>query len=346
MKILRRILRHLTRVRVGWMGTLVLAVILVLNTDWIESDSGSSRVLEIVLGTAISLALLPSEPFRIWNLKARVLAETVPMDKLDFVAREVVEALAIQSNGSVQSGDVTTLWKSFSKDVRQILVEPSRIVKDLQYRIVISEIGTQSKAARVNTEIETIRYSDVDVPLQVTLCSDVLALESEFRNKNSGCVLREMVPLLANETHAAWAERVMFGVRSVIINGETCEIVEHGLVTYDSANSIAIRIVFSGKLLKNQQARIIVRTEFEVQSLEEFPIRFSSYYCIGATRIFFELNGDVGHFDVHNFLPMGFSGYDLVQTQEKSRYSVSLTTPDISVLAPGAGLLISWSNDV
>jgi hypothetical protein len=324
------------------MATLVLAVVLVLNAGWLGPNSGSRRVLEIVLGTAVSLALLPDEPFRIWNLKSKALAETVPGEKLDFVAREVVEALALQSNGSVKSEDVAVLWKSFSKDVRQILVEPARIVKDLQYRIIVSMTG---EGSRVNTEKEAIHYSDVDAPVQVVVCSDLLALESEFQHQTPGSVLREVVPVRTDETQSAWVERVLSGIRSVIVNGEACQITEQGIIAYDSDNSLALRIVFSGQLKKNEQVRTIVRTEFEIDALVEFPIRFSSYYCIGATRIFFEINGEVKNFNVHNFLAMGFVGYDIVQNHEKSRHIVSLATPDSSVLAPGTGLLISWANN-
>lgn len=325
------------------MGALVLAVILALNTANPAENSVVRRVLEIVLGTAVSLALLPDEPFRIWNLKSSVLAETVPTEKLHYVAQEVVEALALQADGAVGPDDVAMLWKSFSSDVRQVLGDPARVVRDMQYRVVVSRTTGAVGSRRLTTEIDSIRYSDEEVPVQITVCSDVVSLEREFERQDSGCVLREVVPLLRGESIDDWTRRVVKGVHHVIIDGTSCEVADTSNVVYPGAMSLALRIRFLGNLKKGAQVRAVVRTEFLTEQLFEFPIRFSSYYCIGSTRIIFEIHEKVDDLEVHNFLAMGFGQHELVHKDLAEGHSVSVATSDHAVLAPGSGLLVSWS---
>lgn len=263
-----------------------------------------------------------------------------------FVAQtqqQLAELLRSTSHPWFPSETVELLWTGLSEDFGSVLSSPSRIVENMRYTISITGNGDEWN---VTTSNEGKRvFPDVD-RVFVSYCSTPEALDHEYAEQAAGCIAREFVEHRADETYKAWSDRVLAHTCTVRIDGSDPRPESEGPQVADYDQGFILRRYFDsadtelGKVLTPAE----VRTRFVLPAgTDHFPIHFTSYYCVGTTRIDFKVSHPDRELVLHEsaFLPSPRSA-PLSPSSEGPGH-IELVTSRRTVLAPGSGVFFRWS---
>lgn len=331
----RRIFAHLTR------RPALISFSIVAAAAWVVGRAGAGSVLQqvalVVIGTLLSFVLLPDQPHRLWNVDAEALADTVPPNKLALAGREVTKAMTIQAGDLVPRDMLADVWDTTLSSIEQMASDPRLIVRNLDYRIAVSP---SSVGYTVRTDIRADRFLPEVKEVMVSFCSDTDAMAQEYSNDR--CVLRERVELRAGEAIDQWVRRVRSYPVMLQIDGRSVEAVATQSVVIGASDSTTVRFIFPAGDLARRFSQLIVTASWETTSAE-FPVRFSSYTCVGTTNVSIEVKDIACRIQCNEFFSAVDRSVSIQTSTGLDSQMLSITAPQGSVLMPGSGAIFSWS---
>ncbi|MGD0692704.1 MAG: M15 family metallopeptidase [Acidimicrobiales bacterium] len=322
---------------------LLLIGILACIVALVGTEEPVGQVGLVTIGVLVSFILLPDTPFRLWNVTATDLADTIPGDKLVHASRSLSEAMAVQSGGQLPSTAVTTMWDSRLAEILLLIDNPALVVFDLNYRVVITP--DDAAGALISSTISAIRCVPLaDETVWFSFCSDHLALTEEFKKQSSGCIGREMIELRSDENIHHWIRRINDYRVELMVDGEVAARTSTVTKFYGDNDSCAVRVSFESGRIAQEFVGSELKTEFRAEpGLRTFPVKFSSYFCIGATSITFELMDPSAHIVVNEFFSATSRSVlmtgPLLQMDSKV---VWFRAQEDTVLPPGVGAVFTW----
>jgi D-alanyl-D-alanine dipeptidase len=333
----RRVSRHLLRRRalLAFIGIAIAIGIAAV----VGADSPVGQVALVAIGTLASLALLPEEPHRLWNVDAQVLADTVPTRKLRDAGREVVEAIALQGAGLVPADLMQQVTSVQIDELERLSATPAAIVRHLDYRVSIT--GNLDRVT-IEATLTGERYLPGTSRIFVSFCSNMEALGNEYGAQAAGCILRELVDRSAHETRDMWVKRVSAYSVSAVIDGRLATVLETPSIDVGSADSIVVRFVFDAGPLSQRFAHLRVEARFENPDSGEFSMKFSSYYCVGATNLRFDLRYLNRSLDFSEYLSTASRPIHIEKLASRDVQRVLVSTAEDVVLPPGSGIVFQW----
>lgn len=335
---LRRMYAHLLR-RTALLAMLGVGVAL-LVVSIVGADSAGGQVGLVVIGTLISLALLPDEPHRLWNVNARTMAETIPNDKLSQAGSQLAGALALQAGNLIPTETMNHLWTSHLNELERVAKDPTRLVSNLDYRISMTPRSDDTIV--MEADIDSTRFVPGETEVYVSLCSNLDALMFEFGPQAAGCLLREMVYRRPDETPAHWIERTSACRVDLRIDGQSMPRLRVDTVGVGGADASIVRLVYPAGPLAERFCPTQLAVSFENPNTGEFAVKFSSYYCVGSTRISFELRDTDYRLEFNEYLSTSTRAIDSRLISSEHSQKVTIVTTDQSVLPPGSGVVFQW----
>ena len=345
----RRILQHLIRrtAILCALGVAVAAIIALLA----GSSSAVGQVSLVAIGTLFSLALLPDEPHRLWNVTAQSMAETIPPQRLSEAGGELVRAISLQQGGILPGDVVGSLWRAQFHDLELAATNPSRVVRNVDYRIRVERsapAGTGGGPVLEMMSLETDLSSDRHIPdsdvVFISFCSNLDALSREFDVEN--CMLRELVPQLPLEPPGRWAERLKAFTVTLKVGGADRQFLRHEVVNLGSADSYVIRFVFDAGSIRKDYTSCRIHTRFQSQDDGVFDVKFSSYYAVGHTNIEFEIRDHDVQLEFSEFMSTSARSVTERPSISSEGQRIEVSTQDDAVLPPGSGVTFRWSAGV
>ncbi len=336
----RRIAAHLTR-QVA-LVSLLLAVLAGVGAALLDPTSALGQVLLVLVGILISAVLLPDAPHRLWNVKARDLADTVPSDHLLNASREIASAIALQARSPLRLDVVQDLWEDTLDGIEQVVTDPSRAVIDMDYRVQVTPANDAHPV--IATSISSIRCvpGATSGVVWVSFCSTDETLGAEFDEHGLGCIGRELIDRNAGESLEAWFERVERYQVELSIDGVQASRLESERIERDSEGILRTR--FECGDLGKRFLPIELNMEFHGDALRcRFPVKFSAYYVAGPTQITFEVQDPDVTVVCDEYLAS--STRDEVniaafRTLRGTGYRIRAASG--TVLPPGTGAVFSW----
>lgn len=237
---------------------------------------------------------------------------------------------------------IRLLRQSMLGDFANVLHDPARLVFNLRYTIRVS--GTTHRWY-VETEIEADRVFFGKKSVFMSFCSTGEALDHEYRAQSDGCIAREILNVDGIEDYEAWMSRALKYDCSLRVDGSPLRSNGDERVFKEGPGYVLRRYFdVSSTDLHKKLTPTTLKLRFDLSPhIDQFPIHFNSYYCVGTTRIFFY----VSHEDYEPvitrsvFLPSAQSAP--FKNLSDSPNAVELETSRSTVLAPGSGVLFRWS---
>lgn len=336
---LARFGRHLIRYNAlrAFAGAAVALGVVVL----VGADSAVGQGALVVVGTLISYILLPEDPSRFWRVQAADLADTVPPSDLRKAGRSTAQALALQSGGVVGSECAGLMWDDAMARVGLAVVDPLRVVMDMDYRISVSrDAGRQLVRATITAK----RCWPARDTVFFSFCSDVEALSREFAATGEGSISREIVDPHLSETLDAWERRVAAYPVSLVIDGRNYEATRRETLRFDG-RSQAQRVIFdvSDSAIRERMTPIRLTSEFHIPPDEQtYTVKFSTYFCVGPTQLSLEVDDATAEIDANDFLRSPVAESSFFHQYGLASHRVSLQLGSTAVLHPGSGVVFSW----
>lgn len=336
---LTRLLNHLLRrtALLALLGASFAALVVV----GVGASSTMGQTAMVVIGTLISLALLPDEPHRLWNVTAQAMAETIPNEQLAKAGRELAGALAIQGGNLVSIETMQQMWSNNFDELLLAASDPAKVVQNLDYRI------TATPADHGWLHFDSDIYFEGFIPeceeVHVSFCSDLRALESEFSSANRSCLLRELVLRKPGETLSSWLRRVKGSSAMVSADGRPLQETrnEHKLI--DGNDSAVFRFVYEAGPISTGFSGVRITTGFDNPDTGDFPVKFSNYFCVGSTKISFEFRDQQIQMGCNEFLSSSSRFIDVQYISNPYSVKALISTSDNRVLPPGSGVIFTWS---
>ena len=325
----------------------LLALVVAIFAGGIVGLAGASSAVGttalVVIGVLVTFILLPDSPHRLWNVDAKALAETVPGSRLVYASQQVAEALALQAPGPVATVDVRHIWNSALDGLSRVVGNPAQLAVDLNYRVVVV---ADEEPPIVKTSLTAMRcfpnlQSD---QLWFSFCSNVSqALDHEFAETDKGCLAREVIHLLPDESLDAWERRVSDYPVALRVDGlpASLDLEAPRIIRGDGWR--VVRTVFKARSVTERFVPTELTAEFRTSPNQTtFSVKFTSYYVVGATQVTFEVTDPQAVVEWDEYIS-GASRHVVVEPSKSlTSVGVNIRAPQSTVLQPGAGAVFNW----
>jgi hypothetical protein len=336
MKYARRFVRHLTRraALLAVIGAGATAVIVAV----VGSTNDIGQIGLIVIGVLVTFVFLPESPFKLWNVDATTLADTVPRARLVESSRQVAKAIVLQT-GDMASPAVV-IWDAALESFLGVLTNLPGIAIDIHYHIRVRPRPPGPSEVRV--EFSARRCFPGAVVVWFSFCSDQRALDHEFLQTANGCIDRELVDFRPKESLDDWEARVSSYPVTMRIDGATAKAADNQSVTFRGEGWRVVRRAFEAGELANAFVPIELNVNFDASANKRvFPVKFSSYFSIGPTKVTFEVEDPKAKIDWDDYISA--SGRNVVIEKGPGSPTVQIRASQRSVLPPGVGIVFTWS---
>jgi hypothetical protein len=338
MKYARRLVRHVTR------RAALLAVIGAGATAVIVAVVGSStdvgQIGLIVIGVLVTFVFLPEAPFKLWNVDAMTLADTVPKARLVESSRQVAKAIVLQGGDPGSPMVVTQIWDAALESFLAVLANPPGVALDIHYHISVRP--RPQRPSEIRVEFSARRYFPEAVVVWFSFCSDQRALDHEFLQTANGCIDRELVDFRPNESIDDWEDRVSAYPVSMRIDGATAKAVAGQSVTFRGEGWRVVRRAFEAGELRKAFVPVELNVSFDASASKRvFPVKFSSYFSIGPTRVTFEVDDPKAEIDWDDYISA--AGRNVIIEKAPGSPTVQIRASQRSVLPPGVGVVFTWN---
>lgn len=338
-KHIRRIASHLTRKMARLYAA--LAAFAIMAAASLGADSAVGQVLLVLVGILVSVVVLPDTPHRLWNVDAKAMAATVPSSQLLKASHELALAVALQADGPVSNGLVSTLWDDRLDSLRSILFDPTRVVTSMSYHVQVKlREGGPPWATTVESATRCVPSAKVR-PVWFSYCSSKMALDGEYLEQTAGCIGRELIDLRPGEVLDDWEKRVRGYKAYFSVEGKPLEAVD--IEVRRGPDWRIVRILFDTPDLATGFLQTTLNTHFELNDDEAlFPVKFSSYFIVGRTEIVFTIFDVDAKVAIDQYLGLvaEVSPHQVETGLDQQTYY--FRTGRDAVLQPGAGVVFSW----
>ena len=345
-KLLRRIVRHLTR------RTALLAIILgcvaALLALAFEPTSMVGQIMLVAVGIFASVVVLPEAPYRLWNVKPLDLAETVPSDRLLDASNAIAKAIEIQSRrgpaGSMLPANlITDVWGETLGSIIEMIDDPSRVVRNLEYSARIEPASDTNAWHRVDTTIRAERHLPRTKGgcVWFSYCSSMKSLSSEFDRHADGCIARELIQMRDGEDAEAWFERVTGCAVRLDIDGRRVDAVDTERIS--TSQGLTLRTQFESGMLADQFVSTELRIAFNLPSdVDDLPVKFAAYSVVGTASVTIEVVDNHYEIDCDEYLSPANRNLSIDSDRSDRSTTYTIRTSGQTVLPVGAGAVFSW----
>lgn len=338
-KLAARIYRHLTR-RVALIA-LLLAATSGLGAAAVDPASTIGQVLLVVVGILVSVMVLPEAPHRLWNVTAADLAETVPSPHLLDASRTIALAIARQVDGPVPQAVIARVWNEALSGLGTIIDDPSRVLIDLSYRIHVTP--QPGSLPIVDSALSAVRCvpGAKDGQVWFSFCSNLEALDREFAEQTTGCLQRELVDRREGESLDEWVSRIADYRVQLVVDGMAAGRRPSEVIAGDGWR--VVRAPFEAGPLTESFLPTELSVEFHADPDERrFPVKFSSYFVVGATQVTFDVVDSRAKVICDEYLAYASRGVTLLHHTSLRGSGYRVRASADSVLPPGAGVVFTW----
>jgi D-alanyl-D-alanine dipeptidase len=225
----------------------------------------------------------------------------------------------------------------------QAIDNPARVAFDFSYQITVRPSDETSLVTARLTARRCFPRTRAGRRIWFSFCSDLRALDHEFARTDDGCIAREIINPNPGETLDTWERRVSQYAVDINIDGRAAAPDPYAPRTESSAGWRVVRTNFLAGAIDARFVQIELNVEYDIPAdLRTFPVKFSSYYTVGATQVTFEVArpGAVVEWDEY----MSSTGTNITVTPFRRRHSagVSIRASEETVLPPGAGAVLTW----
>jgi hypothetical protein len=155
---------------------------------------------------------------------------------------------------------------------------------------------------------------------------------------------REVVDMLPGETLAEWQDRMIRYPITIDIEGQRLDCARHEPLTVGASGILRFIFSIGDSDIASTFAGIRISSEFHASLAQrEFPVKFSSYYCVGPTEVSFEVQDRTAIIDWNDFISSANQELTFRETIGLQSRTISLQTPQHSVLRPGSGVVFVWN---
>ena len=345
-KLLRRVIRHLTR------RTALLAIILgcvaALVAIFVGPSTPVGQVMLVAMGIFVSVVVLPEAPHRLWNVKPVDLAETVPSDHLLDASKAIAKAIDIQSRraatGSMLPDNlITDVWGETLRTLVEVIDDPSKVVRNLEYSARIEPAVGSDTWHRVDTTIRAERHLPRTRGGSVwfSYCSTMPSLSSEFDQHSDGCIARELIQKQDGEDDAVWFERVEGYAVRFDIDGKREDPI--GTERIATSQGLTLRTQFESGILADEFVSTELRIAFSLPSdVDDLPVKFAAYSVVGTASVTIELLDSQYEIDCDEYLSPANRNLSINRDLSDRSSTCTIRTSGQTVVPIGAGAVFSW----
>lgn len=313
---------------------------------WVGPGRSVGQVLIVIAGISVSVWLLPEVPHRLWNVDAEDLAATVPGPRLHGALRSVARAIDLQSESLVDDSYLRRLWEDGFHGVDVVRSDAARVLVDLSYRIRVTPQA--DRPPLVESTIDALRcVPGADGEVWFSYCSSQDALDNEYAEQGTGCLSREIVDLWPGENLDAWESRVSeYDVR-LNVDDRRVDGRDRTALSGDVSGRRwrVVRVPFEAGPLADGLVPTTLAVEFESDpGQRRFPVKFSSYWVVGTTRVAFEVLDPTAVVDKDEYLSAVTRRFEVEPILGNQAQGYSIITSEDTVLPPGSGAVFTWSN--
>lgn len=334
---LKRIWVHLTR-RQSLMA-LVVALAAGLLAREIGPETPTGQVLIVLIGLCVSVATLPEQPHRLWNVSDQDLADMVPGRKIVSIHSNSARAYGMQT-ATVDSVTSMALADYTTTELQEMFADPRRIIRNFHYAVTVYPEGDPDGVS------VTIRYSaDRMFGIQkahkiwFSYCQDTTTLSEEFSLQDEGCISRELVPKLENESETEWQERVSGYRADFEIGGRT--ISSSG--PEEREGVVRFNFDLPTDLDYSSYQKTHLNIEFKLPpGSTSFPLKLSSYYVVGSADVDFKVVGADYGVEVDEYFSTVNRPFNVTQQDHRLETRFHLSTEADTVIPPGSGAVMTW----
>ncbi len=344
-KLLRRVIRHLTR-RVALLA-ITLGCLASLIAIVVGPSTSVGQVMLVALGIFVSVVVLPEAPHRLWNVQPADLADTVPSDQLLDASRAIAEAIDIQSRRADMSvlpeKLIASVWDESLSSILEMIGDPSKVVKNLQYHATVSPAEMDSDWHGVDTTIRAERHLPRarDSYVWFSYCSSMSALSAEFDRHSDGCVARELIQLQENEDAEAWFNRVEAYRVYFDIDGNRVE--ESDVQRISTSEGYTVRVIFESGVLAERFVSTELKIEYSLPSdVNDLPVKFAAYSVVGTASVTIEVLDNRYEVDYDEYLSPANRNLSFNSDRTSRSTRCTIRTSGHTVLPIGAGAVFSW----
>ena len=303
----------------------------------------------VAMGIFGSVVVLPDAPNRLWNVKAKDLAETVPSDHLLEASNAIAEAIDIQSRrdttGSMLPNNlITSVWNETLRSLVEMIDDPSRVVKDLEYSARVVPDAEAGDWHRVVTTIRAERHLPRTKGRSVwfSYCSSMASLSDEFDEHSDGCIARELIQMQDGEDTKAWFDRVADYDVLFDMDGQRVEVTD--TKTMSTSEGHIFRILFDPGVIADRFASTELRIEFNLPSnTNDLPVKFAAYSVVGTATVTIEIVDNAYEIHCDEYLSPASRNLEINRDRTGRSTTCTIRTKGTTVLPIGAGAVFSWN---
>lgn len=310
---------------------------------WAGASSAVGMAALVVIGVLITFILLPESPHRLWNVDAKALAETIPAHRLIYASQQLAEALALQATGPVAPAEIERIWNSSLEGLASVVNNPARLAFDLDYRI---QVLTGETPPIVKTSLTATRcFPKIQFDqIWFSFCSNVSqALDAEFAETDNGCLAREVIHRLPDETLDSWEQRVSDYPVELRVDGQPAKRDSEAPRIIRGDGWRVVRTVFRAPSLAERFVPTELTAEFRTAPDQNtFSVKFTSYYVVGPTQVTFEVTNLDAIVEWDEYISGASRRVSVEPSRSQTSVGVNIRAPQRTVLQPGAGAVFSW----
>lgn len=354
---IRRLWRHLTRsqARVGWVIALGgIASYGLYRPDWPAADAIKQFGI-VIASVALGAVFLPELSSNLWTIKEDEVRGLIPDDRV----RELEASLVRAQTREVEWAD--KILGSALRPLLDVGKTPHKIIGDLAYTANIhpnENVSFNGRSMRIHLVETTLRGRRVLPPsgqhslYWVSILRTEDQLEAEFNQ--DACLFREVVELDATWSDDEWRAAVQaLSSSRIVLDGVTLEASTEpppGHVHQAAAQNGVVRWYFSSVDIADERERKTITLALDYpMTTNRLTVVFGAYYTMGSAQVIVRIYDKTESLRIqHDFFfgrALGTSPVDVSSTTKPGLCKqISVITSDDSLLWPGSGLSVWWTN--